>query len=121
MYLVFYKKLARPTRRLSRLFLLMFSFLVYLAIGSYVNQMINYDLDVDQQNGFIDYLNGFVDNHSTCFNHSDYKELYQLIDSAIDNGIKFGNNRLDNETFTPNWVFGGETLFFTFTLLTTIG
>jgi hypothetical protein len=123
MYLVFSNKLARPTRRLHRLLLLIIAFLVYLFVGAYIHQTLNYDVDLEQQRQLIDYLNQFLDAHcnNSCLNESDIQYLYFLIDDVMDQGIKLSSSKLDNDTFTPNWLFGGETLFFTFTLLTTIG
>lgn len=126
MYLVFNNKLGKPTQKLNRLLLFMFTFVAYLFIGALIHQLLNYDQDLDQQQSLIDNLVDFIQNQSECINRTDVNFLFGIIDEALDKGIKLNSKMLRNDTsssssFESNWLFGGETLFFTFTLLTTIG
>lgn len=52
--------------------------------------------------------------------NTDLDEFISLILNASDSGVLL-LDRVDQDVIEPNWVFGGETIFFAFTLLATIG
>lgn len=115
LYLVFYNKLLRPKR--LRLLVLSSIFLIYLLAGSYVFYKMNLPIELAERKDLIEFREKFQKEHK-CISKEDLFDYIELIESASSSGIDFVENSTD---FTQNWKFGGETLFFTFTLLATIG
>ena len=116
LFIVFYDKLRRPTS-LLKLFLLTSMFLTYLLGGSYIFSLINSPIDVKMQNELIDVKLKFLKNHQ-CIQYDEMQNFVSFVVNASDHGVIFVKNSTE---FSENWTFGGETLFFTFTLLATIG
>ena len=116
LFIVFFNKLLGPTSR-SKLFLLTTLFLVYLLGGAYIFSCINAPIDIREQNDLIKFKLKFLSTHE-CITNDDMHKFIGFIVNASDHGVFFVNNSTE---FSENWTFGGETLFFTFTLLATIG
>lgn len=116
LYLVFYNKLLRPTKK-YKLLLLSFVFVVYLTAGSYVFNRINFPIEQKETRELVEYRRKFLEQHP-CLDESNLNKFIELIVNASNYGVAFYKNQAD---YLPNWTFGGETLFFTFTLLSTIG
>jgi potassium channel subfamily K protein 1 len=118
LYLVFYNKLLRPTKK-HRLLLLAFIFLAYLLIGAFIFSKLNLPIELKERNEVLELKKTFLNEHK-CFNETDLDAFISLILNASDSGVLFVD-KLNDDMISPNWIFGGETLFFTFTLLATIG
>lgn len=116
LYLVFYNRVLRPTTRFRLIFLVSL-FLVYLFGGSYLFTVINSPPDIDEQLDLIKFKKKFLSDHQ-CISFDEMQNFIDVLIASADNGIVFTKNSTD---FTENWSLGGETLFFTFTLLSTIG
>jgi hypothetical protein len=124
LYLVLNNKILRPNET-WRLMFLSFLFLVYLFIGSYIFYAINLPIELKEKQDLNDYLIKWKTDHP-CIDQNDLDDFIGLIESSISNGIVFAtpsnyNNNLTEMSFAQNWEFGGETIFFVFTLLATIG
>jgi len=116
LYSGFYNKLLKPTIRYRCSFLIC-TFLCYLFIGSYIHMLLNSSSEFDERIKLTEYLNKFYSTHN-CVSRQETVEFLDLIINASDiNGIILGKNA----SFVPSWTFSGETIFFTFTLLSTIG
>lgn len=114
LYIVFYNKLLRPNK--NSLIALAIFFLTYLFVGSYIHMHINAQIEQNERKELEKFINNFYDKYQ-C-ERSELNQLVKAYLDASDNGISFGRN---TSNFIPSWVFGGETLFFAFTLITTIG
>lgn len=121
LFTVFYDKLLKPTVHYRFSFLL-FCFLFYLFFGSYIHVLLNSHIEYQERIKLTEYVNQFYLKHP-CINERYAKEFLDFILNASNvNGIVLGQNGHKNSTsYPPSWVFGGETIFFTFTLLSTIG
>ena len=116
LFIVFYNKLVQPTSR-SKFLLLTTLFLSYLLGGAYLFSYINSPIDIREQNELIDVKLNFLRSHD-CITYEDLHKFIGFVVNASDHGVIFVKNTTE---FSENWTFGGETLFFTFTLLATIG
>ncbi len=116
LYLIFYNKLSGP-KTWIRLMLLISTFLTYLLMGGYLFNLLNFPIDIANQNEIFDYVLKFYDKHK-CIPKNEINDFIDMILNASNNGIVFAE---DSRNITQSWVFGGESLFFTFTLLSTIG
>lgn len=116
LYLVFRNQLLRPNRT-RRLVLLSVLFLVYLFLGSYISFTINLPIEQSNTLEWQVFKSEWHKNHS-CIDSQELDEFIELVVSASSNGIVWPEK---SANFTQNWTFGGETLFFVFTLLATIG
>jgi hypothetical protein len=116
LYLTFFNKLAGP-KSWVRLMLLITVFVAYLMMGGYLFSILNMPTDMAQQNELINFEKDFGENHQ-CISNDEIKEFIMLIVNTSNSGIIFGE---DSRNVTQTWLFGGEALFFTFTLLSTIG
>ena len=116
LYLVFRNQIGRPLWKF-RLIILIIIFLIYLFIGALIHQHINSPVDIEIQKQIFEDFRNFNHKHK-CINVHDLRDFTDLIVHANEYGILFGD---DTDEITPSWEFGGETFFFTFTLLSTIG
>jgi hypothetical protein len=122
LYLVFRNNMLRSTRG-KRLINLCLIFLVYLFAGSYVFYTMNRPLELSAMREWREYRANWTEQHACLLLRDnttgrDLDEFIELILRAADSGVVFAKNSSD---FTQNWSFGGETIFFAFTLLATIG
>jgi hypothetical protein len=115
LFIVFYDKLRRPTP--LKLFLLTTIFLTYLLGVAYIFSVLNSPIDIKEQNELIDVKLRFLKYHD-CIQYDGMQNFVAFVVNASDHGVIFVKNSTE---FSENWTFGGETLFFTFTLLATIG
>lgn len=116
LYLVFNKKFFRPTK-LKRTIALAIVFLIYLFLGAYIFQKLNLPVELEERRKVFEYKKWFLNYHK-CLDESTLNDLISTIEDGLSNGIIFVDN---SKEFTPNWSFGGETIFFVFTTLATIG
>jgi hypothetical protein len=118
LYLVFNKNNKLNPYSTLKLAILVFAFLVYLFVGAYVHLAINGPIEQEERRLFNEYASSFAQNHS-CIQQQVLLEFVDLISNATGYGLVIPKTL--SEPIKPNWVFGGETLFFAFTLLATIG
>jgi hypothetical protein len=118
LYLVFRNGMLRSTRG-KRLFNMWLIFLVYLFVGAYIFYEMNRPLELAAIQEWKEFRANWTQQHA-CLLESpqDVDKFVELILSSANSGIVFAKNSTD---FTQNWVFGGESIFFAFTLLATIG
>lgn len=116
LYLVFNKKFFRPTK-LKRTIALAFVFLIYLFLGAYTFQRLNLPIELEERQQILEYKKWFLNNHK-CLDETNLNDLISTIEDGLSSGIIFVEN---SKEFTSNWSFGGETIFFVFTTLATIG
>ena len=118
LYLVFRNRILRPNRT-RRLVLLSFLFLVYLLAGASIFYSFNSPLEIAAAKEWNIFRTQWVANH-TCLTgkQESLDEFISLVLNSVNSGIVFTYN---SSEYTQNWMFGGETIFFAFTLLTTIG
>lgn len=107
-----------------RFFILVFVFICYLLFGAYFFSLLNYKQEKYEIEELIKYQNEFYSNHS-CIDIKQLNDLVSYILHANNKGIypsSFANfNQSLNNPYDYKWKFGGETIFFTYTLLATIG
>ncbi|RNA17425.1 potassium channel subfamily K member 1-like [Brachionus plicatilis] len=102
---------------LKRTMALSIIFLIYLFLGAFIFQRLNLPTELEERQKIFEYKKWFLDNHR-CVEESSLNELISEIEDAMTNGIVFVEN---SKEFTSNWSYGGETIFFVFTTLATIG
>lgn len=121
LFTLFYSKILKPTAH-YRFSFIVFVFLFYLFFGSYVHFLLNSHVEFEERLKLTEYINEFYENHP-CIEERKAKEFLDFILNASNvNGIVLGQNgHKDTMSYPPSWKFGGETIFFTFTLLSTIG
>jgi len=90
---------------------------MYLFGGAYIHMSINQHIEIEERKNFEKYLTLFYDQHQ-CLDKLTTEKYLEILLTALDNGISFGRNTSE---IIQNWKFGGETLFFAFTLVATIG
>lgn len=111
LYLVFNKNDKSKTNQ--RLFILISIFILYLFIGAYIHLLLNKNEFNRQSNDLLKLRTNFYAKH----NCSNIKEL----DELIDNYVYLSNKGIDTSLNSTHWRVNGDTVFFTFTLLSTIG
>jgi len=115
LYVSFYSKVLHPSTK-SRLFLLISTYLFFLFMGAYLFTIIDNRKDTTMREEYEKFLRSFADQHQ-CISIDEMESFMGVITDASSSGISFINSTV----FAENFKFGGETLFFTFTLLSTIG
>jgi hypothetical protein len=115
LYLSFYSKVLHPSTK-SRLILLISTYLFFLFMGAYLFTIIDNRHDTSMCEEYEKFLRSFADQHQ-CISIDALESFMHVITDASSSGISFINSTV----FAENFKFGGETLFFTFTLLSTIG
>jgi hypothetical protein len=117
MYLAFNSKLWSPSSH-KRLAVFMGGLVCYLVFGALMFSALDISQGRMEIAELISYKNQFFSNHS-CVEPADAERLLDEILMAFDKGIFIlSSNQTD---YVPKWIFGGESIFFTFTLLSTIG
>lgn len=119
---LFYNKIFKASTH-YRLSCLAFVFIFYLFFGSYIHVLLNSHSEFEERIKLTEYLNTFYSQH-TCVDKQNAKEFLEFMLHASNvNGIVLGQNGHNTESteYPPSWKFGGETIFFTFTLISTIG
>jgi hypothetical protein len=117
MFLAFNNKLWIPSSH-KRLAIFLGLFVSYLAFGAYMFSLLDIEQGQMETDEIISYKETFFSNHS-CIHPKETERLLIEEISAFNKGIFLTSA---NETnYVPKWIFGGESIFFTFTLLSTIG
>ena len=115
MFLVFSKRRKHLTR--FRFLILIVTFLAYLVLGSYVNSILNINEERELTNEIISFRADFYAQH-TCVDKDLLERLVKEYIKASSSGIHAVESQ---QNYTQIWRFGGDTVFFAFTLLSTIG
>jgi hypothetical protein len=111
LYLIFNKKDKSKTNQ--RLFILINIFIFYLFLGAYIHLLLNKNEFDRQSNDLLKLKTNFYTKH----NCASIKE----IDELVDDYVYLSNKGIDISLNSTHWKVNGDTLFFTFTLLSTIG
>lgn len=121
LYTLFYNKFLKPSTQ-YRFSCLTFVFLFYLFFGSYIFLLLNANAEYVERLRLSMFIQDFYDEHE-CLDEVDTREYLDfLINASNKKGIVLGQDGTARSTgYEPNWEFSGETIFFTFTLLSTIG
>ena len=120
MYLIF-SKVWQPSTK-NRFILLVSVFLTYLLVGGLIFSLLNYPQEKLEISQMLEFHNEFYQNH-TCVNRQELENLLKFSLKLSNNGIYYYAiaNNYTNSNYNPEWKFGGNTIFFTYTLLATIG
>lgn len=99
-----------------RLFCLCIFYTLYLFIGAAIFSSIEYANEKEIIDNLKSKRQDFLQKHSPCLNDSDLEQFIWKIIEANNRGI----SAIENLTVEPNWSFG-QAVFFSGTVLTTIG
>jgi hypothetical protein len=116
-YIIFYRNVYKPSGRF-RLLLLFAFFLFYLFCGSYLADIINSEEDINYYMKTLEIRTKFEEAHG-CISEAEMDQMIEIISkSGYMRQALVGAN---SSHYTLNWLWGGDSIFFTFTLLSTIG
>jgi hypothetical protein len=117
LFMVF-NRIWQPTTR-YRFSLLVITFLVYLLFGGLIFSLLNLPQEKIEISNLLSYQNEFYQN-KTCVNQKDLEDLVVFTLKLNTYGIYY-YDLYNNLTYQPEWTFGGNTIFFVYTTLATVG
>ena len=113
-----FNRIWQPTTR-YRFTLLVITFLVYLLVGGLIFSLLNLSQEKIEISNLLSYQSEFYKNF-TCVNQLDLEELV-LFSLKLNNYGIYYYDVYNNATYQPEWTFGGNTIFFVYTTLATVG
>ena len=88
-------------------------------MGALIFSLLNYPQEKIEISNILSYQDQFYQNH-TCVNRTELEKLIMFSLKLNNYGIYYYN--VDNNSiYSPQWTFGGNTIFFTYTTLATVG
>ena len=113
-----FNRIWQPTTR-YRFTLLVITFLVYLLVGGLIFSLLNLSQEKIEISNLLSYQSEFYKNF-TCVNQLDLEELV-LFSLKLNNYGIYYYDVYNNATYQLEWTFGGNTIFFVYTTLATVG